>query len=268
MGRSVRASVNYVGPMRERPRYHANDISRDVIALDPREVEIGDARAGRPSLEREGFTLVRHTSRVTDFRDAQAVQAVYAPEVEALVLGLCGADQVRVTSPGVLRFGEKSADSGRLNNSRPARFVHVDINDETAALFALRAKPAERGGLARFAHFNVWRALTAAPQDVPLALCEAASLEPRDLMEAEAVFDEAGKPEWSFTGLVVRANPRHRWRWFPDMGPGEAIVFKTHDSDPAQPHCVAHSAFDDPGCPPDTPPRASLEMRAIAFWYD
>lgn len=268
MDRIVRASVNYVGPMATRPRYHANDTSRDVIALDPREVEIGDGRASRPSLETEGFTLVRHASRVADFRDSAAVQAVYAPEVEALVRDLCGADQVRVTSPGVLRFGEKSADSGRLNNSRPARFVHVDINDETALSFAERAKPPERGGLRRYAHFNVWRVLTPAPQDVPLALCEAASLDPGDLMEADAVFDEPGKPEWSFTGLVVRANPRHRWRWFPDMQGGEAIVFKTHDSDPGQPHCVPHSAFDNPACPPDAPPRASLEMRAIAYWYD
>lgn len=264
----VRALVNYVAPMAVQPRYHANDISRDVIDLDPREVEIRDARAETPSLDREGFTLVRHESRVTDFRDAEAVRAIHMAEIEALVKELSGADVVRVTSPGVLRFGEKSADSGRLNNSRPARFVHVDIDDTTAAAFAERARPEGRGPLRRFAHYNVWRVLSAPPQDVPLAVCDARTTEASDLVEADAIFDEAGKPEWSFTGLVIGANPRHRWFWYPDMNPGEALVFKTNDSDPAAAHCVPHSAFDNPLCPPDAPPRASLEMRAIAYWFE
>lgn len=230
MSQIIRGVVNYVAPMATRPRYHANDISRDVIDFDPREVEIRNARTDGASLQSHGFTLVRHASRVTDFRDEAATRAIYAPEVEALVRELSGADEVRVTSPGVLRFGEKSDDSGRRNNSRPVRFVHVDINDETALQFAVRATPPDRGAVRRFAHFNVWRVLTAPPQDVPLALCDADSLDPTDLVEADAVFDEADTPEWSFTGLVICATPRHRWRWFPDMRPDEALVFKTNDA--------------------------------------
>jgi hypothetical protein len=48
----------------------------------------------------------------------------------------------------------------------------------------------------------------------------------------------------------------------------EALVFKTHDSDPARAHCVPHVAFDNPLCGPQTAPRASIEMRAIALWFD
>ncbi|HKU91015.1 MAG TPA: hypothetical protein VJP84_14580 [Steroidobacteraceae bacterium] len=33
-------------------------------------------------------------------------------------------------------------------------------------------------------------------------------------------------------------------------------------------HCVPHGAFDDPGCPAGVIPRASLEMRGIAYWFD
>jgi hypothetical protein len=47
----------------------------------------------------------------------------------------------------------------------------------------------------------------------------------------------------------------------------EAIIFITNDSDPAQPHCVPHSAFDDPSCPKGVPRRASIEMRGIAYWF-
>lgn len=266
-GATVRASVNYIAPMTVRPRYHANDSSRDVIEFDTRSVEISDGRVHPPSLDREGFALVAHGSRVTDFREAQAVQRTYAEEIKLLIGRLTGADAVAVTSPGLLRFGEKSPDSGRLNNSRPARFVHVDMDDKTALRFAEGAKPAQAPPLRRFAHFNIWRVISAPPQDVPLALCDARSLDASDLVEADAVFDEPGKPEWSFTGLVVRPNSRHRWHWFPDMRPDEAIVFKTNDSHAAAPHCVPHSAFDNPLCPADTPPRASIEARAVAFWW-
>ena len=65
----------------------------------------------------------------------------------------------------------------------------------------------------------------------------------------------------------MRHNPEHRWFYYPDMTRDEAIIFKTNDSDPAQPHCVPHSAFDDPSCPNGVLTRASIEMRGIAYWF-
>ncbi len=64
--------VNYTGTMSERPRYYANDHSRDVLALEEHTIPIEDARyrTVAPSLQREGFALVAHTSAVKDFRDA------------------------------------------------------------------------------------------------------------------------------------------------------------------------------------------------------
>jgi hypothetical protein len=47
----------------------------------------------------------------------------------------------------------------------------------------------------------------------------------------------------------------------------EALVFKTHDSDPDRAHCVPHVAFNNPLAGQDVPPRASIEMRAIALWF-
>jgi hypothetical protein len=166
----------------------------------------------------------------------------------------------------VLRFSEKSARSGALDNSRPARFAHVDISDATAAVFAHRAAPEGRA-LARFAHFNVWRAISAPPQDVPLAVCDARSIRADDLILADAVFDAPGKSEWSFEGVVVAHDPAHRWHWFPDMTRDEVLIFKTHDSDPARAHCVPHVAFNNPFASSQAPPRASIEMRAIALWF-
>ena len=58
--RTVEGVVNYVAEMTERPRYYANDHSRDRLTLDPRTVLITDARSLKtpPSLHAEGFELI------------------------------------------------------------------------------------------------------------------------------------------------------------------------------------------------------------------
>jgi hypothetical protein len=265
----VVAPINYVARTGERPRYYANDHSRDVLTIEPHRMSILDARtaADAPALDREGFALVAHRTAVKDFRDAAAVAAIHPGEIRRLLLDLTGADEVVVNGSGILRFGERSADAGRLNNSLPARFAHIDISDPTAETFGAASAPEGRT-IRRRCHYNVWRSFSGAPQDVPLALCDARTLQPADLIEADAIFDPpGGAPEWSFEGLVIAHNPAHRWCYFRDMTPDEAIVFKTNDSDRALAHHVPHVAFDDPSCPPGVPPRASVEMRAVAYWF-
>jgi hypothetical protein len=254
----VEAVIAYAARTGERPRYHANDHSRDRVPLDLRMMALTDGRVDPPSLEDEGFALVAHT--------ANALSPAYRHAVINLIKARAGADIVVVNAPGVIRFSERSKQAGSLNNSMPARFAHVDISDSTAAQFSTNAAP-QGDVVRRSAHFNIWRVLSAPPQDVPLAVCDARSWMARDLIPADAIFDEPDKPEWSFEGLVVAHNPAHRWVWFPEMTADEALIFKTHDSDPSAPHCVPHVAFDNPACPADAPARQSIEMRAIAYWF-
>jgi hypothetical protein len=262
-------SLGFSEPMAARPRFHANDTTRDVLNVVPRTVVVDDARhrAQPPGLDVEGFTLRAHASAVHDFRDPAEIARVHVAEIRELLLVASGADHVEVTGSGVLRFAERSAESGARNNSRPARFVHVDVSDATAQAFYARSRPANGREIRRSAQYNVWRVLTPPPQDVPLAVCDAASVAGDDLIAADAVFDTPGRPEWSFEGLVVAHNPAHRWHWFPDMNREEALVFKTHDSDREQAHCVPHVAFDNPLVGADAAPRASIEMRATALWF-
>jgi hypothetical protein len=262
----TRAAIAYAGRAIARPRYHANDCSRDRLEIVPVDMDIVDARGLDATLDQAGFTLIAHSSAVADFADRGAVAAIYRQEIIALIGSLTAAHLVLVNSPGILRFSERSVNSGALDNSRPARFAHVDISDATAATFAHRAAPEGRP-LARFAHFNIWRAVSAPPQDVPLAVCDARSVRPNDLILADAVFDTVDRPEWSFEGIVVAHDPAHRWHWYPDMTRDEALVFKTHDSEPSCAHCVPHVAFNNPLAGPDVLPRASIEMRAIALWF-
>jgi hypothetical protein len=262
----TRAMIAYAGRGVARPRYYANDRSRDVLDIAPVEMEVADARAAVMTLDGAGFTLVPHRSAVADFADRAVVEATYRPEIVALVTALSGADLVLVNSPGIRRFSERSALCGVLNNSRPARFAHVDVSDATAAVFAQRAAPPGRR-LTRFVHYNIWRALSSPPQDVPLAVCDARTVGAADLIAADAVFDAPGEPEWSFEGLVLAHAPGHRWHWFPDMQLEEALIFKTHDSDTRCAHCVPHVAFDNASCAAHAPARVSIEMRALALWF-
>jgi len=262
----MRALIAYARTGKERPRYYANDHSRDVLDIAPIEMDIEDAREREVTLDEAGFTLIPHRSAVADFTDREAVGRLYRPEIIELVGALSGADLVLVNSPGILRFSERSSLSGVLDNSRPARFAHVDVSHPTAAAFAERAAPPGRA-LTRFVHYNIWRAISAPPQDVPLAVCDARSVAAADLIAADAIFDKPGEPEWSFEGLVLAHAPSHRWHWFPDMHREEALVFKTHDSDASRAHCVPHVAFDNPACPSDVAPRTSIEMRALALWF-
>jgi hypothetical protein len=268
--RQVPGVVNYIAEMDERPRYYANDHSRDRLTLDPRTVLITDARSLQtpPSLLVEGFQLARHRSAVSNFRDAGEVAAVHPAEIQALLLELTGADRVTVNPRGVLRFSEQSPDMGTLDNSHPARFIHIDISDATARQFSERSKPKDVDRpVRRAAHYNVWRTFSAPPQDVPLAVCDPRTVAPADLVVADAIFDAPGAPEWSFESWLLRHNPAHRWTYWSNMGLTDALVFKTNDSDPSEPHFAPHSAFDDLSCPPGGAPRASIEMRGIAYWF-
>ena len=261
----MEAWIAYSGRRFARPRYYANAHERDEVDIAPVLMPVLDGRAAATAIDREGFQLVSHSSAVRDFRDREEVARVHMREIEELVQAETGADFVHVGAPGLLRFSERSGLAGSLNNSMPARFAHIDISDGTAGQFAERGA----GGrpYARCAHYNVWRALSPAPQDVPLALCDARSLVTEDLIAADAVFDEPGKPESSREGLGVAHSAAHRWHAFLDLNLDEAILFKTHDSDPERAHHVPHVAFDLPGCPADAPPRVSIEMRATAWWW-
>jgi hypothetical protein len=54
--------------------------------------------------------------------------------------------------------------------------------------------------------------------------------------------------------------------YFRDMLPDEALIFRAYDNNPEWRSGVPHSAFDDSSCPPDGPPRTSIEARAFAVF--
>jgi hypothetical protein len=267
--RQVTGNIVYLGAMTERPRFHANDHARDNLVLETHPMAIEDARsrAVPPSLDREGFALVPHRSAIGDFRDTDEVNRIAPGEIMALIQSLSGADRVAIMGPAIWRFGERSPEAGKFNNSQPARFTHIDASDARARLSAEQLGPKDRP-IRRFTQFNIWRAISPPPQDIPLAVCDAQTVAPGDLVIGDAVFDHYGQPEWSAESTLVRANPAHRWAYFSNMRTDEALVFICKDSEPGRAQNVPHCAFDDPSCPPGGVTRASIEMRAMAYWFE
>ena len=106
------------------------------------------------------------------------------------------------------------------------------------------------------------RPIAAPVQSKPLAICDAKSMRPGDLIPAER-----RHPNRVGEIYHVAHNPAHRWYYFPAMQRGEAIVFKCYDSmTDGRARFTAHGSFDDPTTPADAPPRESIEMRTLAFF--
>lgn len=262
----VRAAIGYTRRTDRAPYFYANAHEKDYVPLQPVDMAIADARAIDASLDREGFALVHQKSAVADLTDMQAVANVHRGEIADLLKSVTGCDHVEMTPFGILRYSERSGRTGSTDNSHPARMAHVDMAHADAA--AARAKGAPLGReVVRSAQYNVWRALSGTPQDVPLALCDYTSVESADLIDCRAIFDTPGKPEWSFANYVIAHNPAHRWYYYSDMTVDEAIVFKTSESDPQRAQLMPHGAFDNPLAPADAPARVSLEMRGTCYWF-
>lgn len=251
-----------------------HDERSTMVTLPGREVWISDLRGVPTSLDREGFELVRHVSNVADLNlieEDPATDQLYIDEMTALLKDMTGASVVIMQGGGKKRYGPSATD--RLNgllNALPALYPHGDTTDASALQLAQRIMEYVPGieleQVGRWAHINMWRSITPPPQDYPLAVCDARTLAPadREVVVAHTETRTVGTMVFDTSGYMF--NPDHRWCYFRDMTPEEVLVFVTHNSDPARPRQVAHSAFLDKTCPRGTPTRGSVEMRALALF--
>jgi hypothetical protein len=213
-------------------------------------------------LEVTGFEFVGHETEVRDFFDAEELKRVYYPEVEALVKKVSGASRV-VVFDHTLRSGDEAEREAKLVRE-PVFNVHNDYTERSGPQRVRELLPDEAEKLLarRFAIIQVWRATTEPIQSNPLAIADARSLAPEDLIAAERRY-----PHRVGETYRIRHNPAHRWFYFPRMRRDEALVFKVYDSaKDGRARFTAHSSFNDPGTPAGAPPRQSIEARTLAFF--
>ena len=229
-----------------------------------RTVAIRDARRlGRDlSLDRHGFVLLRHETRVKDFHDPTERTRVYDAEIVQLVAAAAGAARVLVFDH-TLRHGDEAVRRAR-GLREPVEVIHNDYTDWSGPERVRDLLPDEARVLLerRFAVIQVWRPMQPVVLRHPLAICDA-----RTIAAADLIPTERRHPHRVGEIHHLAYDPAHRWYYVPRLRRDEAIVFKTYDSaTDGRARFTAHAAFDDPTTPADAPPRESIEVRALAFF--
>jgi len=271
---SVQAKVEYLAERVERPIYYASSAGRNAAheidqPMNMATVDIDDARCElETAAESEfgmhpcGFDLLEMPTRVQDFLDQQQIDSIYEAEVEAFLKATTGCYRVHIFDHTVRASDPELRE---LKNIRePASLVHNDYtsNSGFVCLQENLGDDAELLAQGRFHILNVWRPLVDPVEDYPLALCDARSMNPLDLIDSERrAPNHRGEIQ-----LAVHA-PEQRWYYYPQMRPPEVLLFKTFDSKDAGVNpCSIHTAVKLPNAPLDAKPRESIETRAFAFY--
>ena len=240
-----------------------NNIRRRTSGTEElQQVEVSDGRQRHFSLEENGFVFVEHKTAVRDFLDKRELEAVYYPEVAALIGKISGATRVQVFDH-TLRSGDEGEREAKLLRE-PVLSAHNDYTEWSGPnrVRELMGDEAEALLQRRFAIIQVWRAINQPIQSNPLAIADARSIAPEDLLIAERRY-----PHRVGQTYRIKYNPAHRWFYFPRMRRDEALVFKVYDSETdGRARFTPHTSFDDPATPPGAPPRQSIEARALAFF--
>ena len=197
-----------------------------------------------------------------NFFDADELKTVYYGEVERLIKARSGAARV-VVFDHTLRSGSEQEREERLIRE-PVLSAHNDYTEWSGPqrVREIMGEEAEALLARRFAIIQVWRAIDQPIRANPLALADARSIAPEDLLVAERRY-----PHRVGQTYRLKYNARHRWFYFPQMRRDEAIVLKVYDSQKdGRARFTPHTSFDDPATPPGAPPRQSIEARALAFF--
>jgi hypothetical protein len=263
----VNAALTFITPQDTKPVFESSAITggapRVFFDTERHTVAIHDMRpfADGFTLDHEGFELLQHET-VANLYDDDAVENVYYPEIEALLRAVTGASRV------VIFDATRRSDAGAGAKNRdglrgPASRVHVDYTAKSGPqrvkdLFGEdEAKRLFDSG-ARIIQINVWRPIRGPVQRSPLALADASSVAPENLVATDQVFpDRVGEI------YHLAHDPAQRWYYAPEMTPDEVLLIKGYDSLTDRARFTPHGAFDLPDTPESAPPRESIEVRTL-----
>jgi hypothetical protein len=264
----IEAELNYLAATREKPVLYTYEpppgtpwATGESEAHTTTIYDLRPAASGF-TLDNAGFQFVPHRSAVRNFWDEEEIKRVYYPESIALLKQVTGASDVRVFDHTLRRRVQGVNDRERPGFPRqPAIRVHVDQTAASGVARLLELYPEEADELLRHpvALVNLWRPIKSPVLDAPLAVCDARSVAPKDLVASDILFrDRRGEI------YFVAYNSAHRWFYAPEMRPDEALLFKCDDGVVAR--FAPHTAFLDPTAPEDAPPRESIELRTYLIF--
>jgi hypothetical protein len=276
---------------------------RQMPVHDGRELEDAEVR----TLAKSGFEMVTRpmVNPDIDFLDHDQVVAGYYPQCAEIIKEATGASLVAAFDHNVRSAKGKNSKrriEGGQQVQPPAHIVHGDYtltsapqrmldltklptsNDTYRSMLpegkSLLDQSEVEGAIAsgRFAIINLWRNIANEPVAThPLALCDAASVSPEELVVFEIHYaDRIGE------NYFAKHSDKHQWYFFSALTRDEALLLKQWDSagelasskgakgDAAgigAPSTFSfHSAFEDPMTPPDAPDRWSIEVRCAVLY--
>jgi hypothetical protein len=265
-GSAVLAPLTFLVPSSQRPKVvmpanHSDAIERTGTYESIR-VTIHDARQlpVAPTIDREGFALIRSPTKVDDFLDSAQVEVRYYAEVIELLKRCTGATAVRVFDHTLRMEDEATHRSAGLR--QPVAFVHNDYTERSARQRVrdfFPAQEADRLLAGRIAFVNVWRPISATAERFPLAAADARSMPKADFVAVDMIYaDRVGEI------YHTTYSSGQRWFYFADMRPHEVMLLKCFDSaTDGRTRYTAHTGFPNPCAAPGTPPRQSIEVRTI-----
>jgi hypothetical protein len=266
----VETKLNFHTPIDSKPffRVGATGIDASNIKENWLPARVFDARPllergeeERPSLDREGFELHPHQTKVENFFDDAEVQERYYAEVIELVKAKTGAIDVQIFDHTVRAAKEKGRREPvhRVHNDYTIKSGPQRVKDLTNDPEKLATRLANR-----FSFINVWRPISSYPvEQLPLAVSDARTIKQEDFLPTDLIYPDRVGEVYS-----VNHQPDQRFYYFPHMHRDETLFLKVYDSvdDGKTARFVAHTAFNDPTSPADPRPRESIEVRTIAFF--
>lgn len=263
----VEAKVNHLVPTDEKPAVYIVPMGEGETRRENEyarhTVRVHDVRpiVGELSLDREGLALVDHPTAVKDFYDDEEVERVYYPEVEALVKDFTGAEKIVVFD----HTRRMDGDGTQTDEARaPVKVVHNDYTEKSGPQRVRDLVPEEADEWLgrRYAVINVWRSIAGPVETTPLAVADASSMTPGDLIATDLVYaDRVGEI------YDIAHNPNHRWMYASSMRRDEAMLIKCFDSDKdGKARFTAHTAFTNPQAPKGAAPRESIEIRTLVLF--
>lgn len=112
--------------------------------------------------------------------------------------------------------------------------AHCDVSKDSlvSRLYLHLPKQADEVRKLHYRFIGVWQLLSEPPANCPLAICDASSVAPADLVPADIVF-----PHYCDEGYELRYNPSHRWYYKKNMTQDDMIAMKMFDSDESVTQC-------------------------------
>lgn len=264
----VVAPLTFMVPQAGKPYFHSQALTGGetafFFAVEDHPVPVADlrGRAEAFTLDEAGFALRHAPTAVRDLYDDDTVEGAYFAEIEALLKAEFGASQVAVFD--ATRRSDGGAGAANRDGKRgPASRIHVDYTAQSGpqrARDVLGDAEVDRliAAGARLVQVNVWRPIVGPVRRSPLALADARSVAPTDLVATDQHFPDRIGEIYHLTH-----NPAQRWYYASEMTPDEVLLIKGWDSlEDGRARFTPHTAFALPD-QDGAPARESIEIRTI-----